>query len=84
MWRNGHIRWVGGGFCGYGGSVWVMGEWSVGYWIVGVANFQKIYGFYSEEHHKVQQWPNKVGCGWVLWVWWVSVGDGGVGSRFTG
>ena len=29
-----------GGFCGYGGSVWVMGEWAVGYWIVGVASFQ--------------------------------------------
>ena len=25
-WRNGHIRWVMGGFSGYGGSVWVMGE----------------------------------------------------------
>ena len=22
--------WVVGGFCGYGGSVWVMGEWAVG------------------------------------------------------
>ena len=29
-WRNGHKRWVVGGFCGYGGSVWVMGEWAVG------------------------------------------------------
>ena len=43
-WRNGHIRWFVGGFCGYGGSVWVMGEWAVGYWIVGVTSFQKIYG----------------------------------------
>ena len=45
---------VGCGFCGYGGSVWVMGEWSVGHWIVGVTSFQKIYGFYSVEHHKVE------------------------------
>ena len=44
VWRNGHMRWVVGGFCGYGGSVWVMGEWAVGYWIVGVTSFQKIYG----------------------------------------
>ena len=44
--------WVVGGFCGYGGSVWVMGEWAVGYWIVGVTSFQKIYGLYSVELHK--------------------------------
>ena len=40
-----------GGFCGYVGSVWVMGEWSVGYWIVGVTSFQKIYGLYGLKHH---------------------------------
>jgi hypothetical protein len=28
-----------------------MGEWAVGYWIVGVTIFQKIYGLYSVEHH---------------------------------
>ena len=28
------------------------------------------------EHHKMEKWSNKVGCGWVLWVWWVCVGDG--------
>ena len=39
--------WVVGGFCGYGGSVWVMGEWAVGQWIVGVISFQKIYGLYG-------------------------------------
>ena len=43
-WRNGHKRWVVGGFCGYGGSVLVIGEWAVGYWIVGVISFQKIHG----------------------------------------
>ena len=74
-WKNGHIMWVVGGFCGYGGSVWVMGEWAVGYWIVGVTSFQKIYSLYSVEHHKVEKWSYKVGCGWVLWVWWVCVGD---------
>ena len=35
---------VVGRFCGYGGSVWVNGEWAVGYWIVGVTSFHKIYG----------------------------------------
>ena len=43
-----------GGFCGYGGSVWVMGEWAVGYWIVGVTSFQKIYGLYGLKHHIVE------------------------------
>ena len=37
--------WVVGGFCGYGGSVWVMGEWAVGHWIVGVTSFRKMYGY---------------------------------------
>ena len=50
-WRIGHVKWVVGGFCGYGGSVWVMGEWAVGYWIVGVTSFQKIYGLYGLKHH---------------------------------
>ena len=44
-----------GGFCGYGGSVWVMGEWAVGYWIVGVTSFQKIYGLYGLKHHIVEK-----------------------------
>ena len=35
------MRWVVGGFCGYGGSVLAMGEWAVGYWVVGVTSFQK-------------------------------------------
>ena len=48
------MRWVVGGFCGYGGSVWVMGEWAVGYWIVGVTSFQKIYGLYGLKHHIVE------------------------------
>ena len=48
------MRWVVGGFCGYGGSVWVIGEWAVGYWIVGVTSFQKIYGLYGLKHHIVE------------------------------
>ena len=44
-----------GGFCGYVGSVWVMGEWAVGNWIVGVTSFQKIYDLYSVRHHKVEK-----------------------------
>ena len=32
----------------------MMGEWAVGYWIVGVTSFQKIYGLYGVEHHKVE------------------------------
>ena len=43
-----------GGFCGYGGSVWVMGEWAVGYWIVGVTSFHKIYGLYGLKYHIVE------------------------------
>ena len=46
--------WVVGGFCGYVGSVWVMGEWAVGYWIVSVTRYQKIYGLYGVEHHTVE------------------------------
>ena len=45
-----------GGFGGSGGSVCVMGEWSVGQWIVGVIRFQKIFGLYSVERLKVEKW----------------------------
>ena len=31
--------------------MWVMGEWSVGQWIVGVMRFQKMYGLYGLKHH---------------------------------
>ena len=43
------MRWVVGGSCGYGGSVWVMG-----YWIIGVTSFQKIYGSYVLKHLEVE------------------------------
>ena len=43
-----------GGLGGFGGSVWVMGEWSVGQWIVGVMSFQKMYGLYGLKHHIVE------------------------------
>ena len=51
---------------------------------MGVTSFQKIYGLYSVEHHKVEKWPYKVGCGWVLWVWWVCVGKWAVGYWIVG
>ena len=37
-----------------GGSLWVMGEWSVGHWIMGVMSFQKIYGLFSLKHHTAE------------------------------
>ncbi len=43
-----------GGFDGSGGSVWVMGEWSVGQWIVDVISFQKMYGLWGLKHHIVE------------------------------
>merc|ERR1712130_839402 len=66
--------------CVYGGSVWVVGEWAVGQWIVGVASFQKIFGLCGLKCHIVETWPYYASCGWILWVGWVCVGDGGVGS----
>mgnify|MGYP000997301728 CR=1 FL=1 len=43
------------GLCGVlGGSVWVMGEWSVGQWIVGVISFQKIFGLCGLKGHIVE------------------------------
>ena len=32
----------------------MIGEWAVGYWIVGVTSFQKIYGLYGLKHHIVE------------------------------
>ena len=32
----------------------LVGEWSVGEWIVGVMSFQKIYGLYGLKHHIVE------------------------------
>ena len=37
--------------------MWVMGEWSVGQWIVGVISFQKMYGLYGLKHHIVEMSP---------------------------
>ena len=34
--------------------MWVMWEWAVGQWIVGVTSFQKIYGLYGLNHHTVE------------------------------
>ena len=47
-----------GGFCGYGGSVWVMGEWAVGYWIVSVTSFQKIFGLCGVKCHILEIWTD--------------------------
>ena len=33
--------------------------------------YQKIFGFYCVERHKVDKYSRRVGSGWVLWVWWV-------------
>ena len=60
--------------------MWVMGEWVAGQWIVGVISFQKIYGLCSVKYQKVEKWSYYASCGWILWVGWVCVGDGGVGS----
>ena len=51
--------WAVGGFRGYGGSVWVMGEWAVSQWIVDITSFQKIYGLYGPNIlKKVLQWKS--------------------------
>ena len=36
-----------------------MGEWSVSQWILGVMRFQKIFGLYGVERHKVEKWSGK-------------------------
>ena len=33
--------------------MWVMGEWAVGHWIVGIMSFQKIYGLYGLKHNHI-------------------------------
>ena len=33
----------------------LLGEWSVGQWIVGVMSFQKMFGLYGIKHHKWRQ-----------------------------
>ena len=42
--------------CGYGGIVWVIGEWAVGYWIVGDTSFQKIYIVWSKTSYSGDKW----------------------------
>ena len=32
-------------------SVLAIGEWAESHWIIGVIDFQKIYGLYSVKHH---------------------------------
>ena len=54
-WSVSQVTWVLGGFGGSGGSVWVMGEKSVGQWKVVVISFQKMYGLYGLKHHIVEK-----------------------------
>ena len=65
---------------GFGGSVWVIGEWSVSQWILTVMKFQKIFGLYRVERHKIGQvsrvlggFVGSVGSVWVMSEW--SVGQ---------
>ena len=58
--------WVVGEFCGYGGSVWVMGEWTVG-----DMKFQKIFVLCINGHIR---WVVGGFCGyggsvWVMGKW---------------
>ncbi len=43
------------GLCGCVG-VWVMVEWAVGQWIVGVTSFQKIFGLCGLKCHIMEIW----------------------------
>ena len=40
----------------------MMGDWSVGQWIVGGMRFQKLFGLYSVECHKLE----KAQVRWIL------------------
>ena len=44
--------WVG---FGSGGSGWLLGQQSVGPWIVGVINFQKIFGLYGPKYYTTEE-----------------------------
>ena len=41
--------------------MWVMGEWSVVQWIVGVISFQNMYGLCGLKHHIVEMSPMRSG-----------------------
>ena len=45
--------------------MWVMGEWSVDQWIVGVISFQKMYGLYGQKHHIVEISGDVTGTGQI-------------------
>ena len=44
-----------------------MGEWSVSQWILGVMRFQKIFGLYGVECHKVEKWSGQVDLVGLCW-----------------
>ena len=74
MYNCARLRGSKGKMGGLGGSEWVIGEWSVNQWILGVMRFQQIFGLSGVEHHKVEKWSDQVGSCWVWWVWWVDTG----------
>ena len=49
-----------------------MGKWPVGQWIVDAMRFQKIFGLYSVECHKVEKWSGRLGSG-LVWFGLVGV-----------
>ena len=65
---------------GLGGSVWVMGEWSVSQWILGVMRFQKIFGLYSVERGEMVRLGGFGGSGGSVWV----MGEWSVGQWIVG
>ena len=44
QWWKGQVGWA---LDVFGRSVLVMGEWSVGQWVIGAMSFQKMYGLHS-------------------------------------
>ena len=56
MYNCARLRRPFGKMGGLGASMWVMSEWSVSQWILGVMRFQKIFGLYGVERHKVEKW----------------------------
>ena len=47
LYNCARLRRLFGKMGGLGGSMWVMSEWSVSQWILGVMRFQKIFGLYG-------------------------------------
>ena len=67
------------GYCGESGDSGDSGD-SGEYGDYGESGDSDDSGLYSVKHQKVEKWSYYASCGWILWVGWVCVGDGGVGS----